>query len=278
MRQPPDLAAALADLTVPLPPGRLVVGEEGDGRAGDGREPLLWISDAPAPAGLWAQLHRAYPQSGLWPLLLSPLDDADPDFRPWLSGELYPGEACGLAGYDPAAVLREWWEPGEGVDPEDVDPEDVEEESEVLAPYGAVWPGLAPAAAVPGGAADAEARGLADVLQSVKDVRLGLVRAGSGAEALAVCGWSGPANHARTAKIAAVLADWERRFGAQVVEVGFDTLQLSVPVPPATLAEALPLAAEHTAACPDQVHQGAGSLTAYAEQLVNAHSWYFWWD
>ncbi|MFH8383958.1 DUF4253 domain-containing protein [Kitasatospora sp. NPDC018058] len=258
---------------VPLPPGRSVVAGEGDGQ----RLPL-WISDAPAPDGLWEQLHRAHPQSGLWPLLLSPLDDG-PDFRPWLSGELYPEHASDPAEHDPAAVLREWWEPGEDFDPEDFDPEDFEEEAEALAPYGAAWPGLAPAATVPDGAADAEARGLAGVLQSVKDVRLGLVRAGSGAEALVACGWSGPLNHENDiAKIAAVLADWECRFGAQVVEVGFDTLQLSVAVPPATLAEALPLAAEHAAFCPDQVHQGTGTLTAYAEQLVGSHRWSFWWD
>ncbi|MFE5588097.1 DUF4253 domain-containing protein [Kitasatospora sp. NPDC056531] len=254
---------------VPLPPGRSAVADEGDGQ-----RPLLWISDAPAPAGLWEQLHRAHPQSGLWPLLLSPLNGADPDFRPWLSGELYPERASALAAHDPAAVLREWWEPGENLEPEEID-----EEFETLAPYGAAWPGLAPAATVPDGAADAEARGLAGVLQSVKGVRLGLVRASSGAEALVACGWSGPVNHENDiAKIAAVLADWERRFGAQVVEVGFDTLQLSLAVPPATLAEALPLAAEHAAFCPDQIHQGAGTLTAYAEQLVGSHHWYFWWD
>ncbi|MEV7940089.1 DUF4253 domain-containing protein [Kitasatospora sp. NPDC088264] len=60
--------------------------------------------------------------------------------------------------------------------------------------------------------------------------------------------------------------------------VGFDTLELSVAVPPVTLAEALPLAAEHTAFCPDLVFQGAGTLAAYAERLVASHQWSFWWD
>ncbi|MFF4922753.1 DUF4253 domain-containing protein [Kitasatospora sp. NPDC001261] len=274
MTEHPDLAAALAALPVDLPPGRLVTEE-------DGREPLLWISDDPAPAGLWRQLHRAHPQTGLWPLLLSPLDRDDDDYRPWLSGELYPAEASESSRYDPQALLRGWWrqvdEDEDGDASEDVS-EDAGILDEALAPYGRTWPGLAPAATVPDGAAGTEARELAEVLGSVKDVRLGLVRAGSGAEALTVCGWGGPANHAGTGRIAAVLADWERRFGAQVVEVGFATLELSVPVPPATLAEALPLAAEHTAFCPDLVFQGTGTLTAYAEQLVGAHQWSFWWD
>ncbi|MBO1419112.1 DUF4253 domain-containing protein [Streptomyces sp. FH025] len=260
MTWPFDVAPPVA-----LPPGRPVVGEEGEGE-----RPLLWISDGPAPAGLWEQLHRAHPQSGLWPLLLSPLHDGD-DFRPWLSGELYPDDASDPADHDPAALLRAWWEP-EG-------PEDEDESAKTLAPYGAAWPGLAPAAAVPEGAADAQARELAGAVQSFLNVRLGLVPAAGGAQALVACGWSGPLNHeSDTAKIAAVLTSWERRFGAQVVEVGFATLQLSVPTPPATLAEALPLAAEHVAFCPDQVYQGAGTLTAYAERLVGSHHWYFWWD
>ncbi|MEV7599007.1 DUF4253 domain-containing protein [Kitasatospora sp. NPDC089797] len=253
---------------VPLPPGRPVLADE---------RPLLWISDGPAPVGLWEQLHRAHPQSGLWPLLLSPLDDADPAFRPWLSGELYPELVSDFEWYNPAALLRTWWETG-GEDDDEYGDDDGEL-AEALAPYGLRWPGTAPAVPLPDGAAGAEARGLAGALCSVKDVRLGLVRARSGAEALAVCGWSGPANHVGdTAKIAAVLADWERRFGAQVVEVGFDTLQLSVPVPPTNLAEALPLAAEHVALCPDQIQHGAPTLTAYAELLVDSHQWHFWWD
>ncbi|MFD8756995.1 DUF4253 domain-containing protein [Kitasatospora sp. NPDC059577] len=290
MTQPLDLAAALAHLSVPLPPGRLV-GE-------DGREPLLWITDAPAPAGLWAQLHRAHQQSGLWPLLLTPLDRTGPDYRPWLSGELYPSDGGAAELYDPAALLRGWWQSGvsgeegdhDGRDDDgdddkgdddagDHDNGDDAEIAEALAPYGLTWPGTALAVDVPDGAAGAEARGLADALQSVKDVRLGLVRADSGAEALAVCGWSGPTNHEDDiAKVAAVLADWERRFGARVVDVGFDTLELSVPVPPATLAEALPVAAEHISLCPDLVFQGTGSLTEYARELVGAHQWSFWWD
>ncbi|MEV7774572.1 DUF4253 domain-containing protein [Kitasatospora sp. NPDC086791] len=276
MTPPPDLAAALAHLPahlpVPVPPGRLI-GEEG-------REPLLWITDAPAPGGLWAQLHRAHPRSGLWPLLLRPLDRSGPDYRPWLSGELYPSDAGVAELYDPAALLRGWWQTYDGGEEDDYDDgEDRAELAEALAPYGLTWPGTAPAVDVPDGAAGAEARGLADVLQCVKDVRLGLVRADSGAEALAVCGWNGPVNHEDDiAKVAAVLADWERRFGAQVVEVGFDTLELSVPVPPATLAEALPVAAEHVSFCPDLVFQGTGSLTEYAEELVGAHQWSFWWD
>ncbi|MER5355688.1 DUF4253 domain-containing protein [Kitasatospora sp. NPDC002551] len=266
MIESPDLAHAVSALPVDLPSGRLVAGDEGEGH-----QALMWVSDDLAPPVLWGRLHRLHPQSGLWPLLLSPLDDG-PEVRPWLSGELFPDEASELAEHDPAALLSGWWA-------ECAADEDEAGGSDILAPYGSAWPGLAPATVLAGGAADTEARDLAEVLQIGRNVRLGLVRAGSGAEALAACGWSGPVNHENdSAKIAAVLADWERRFGAQVVEAGFSTLELSVPVPPATLDEALPIAAEHMALCPDQVLQGAETLTAYAEQLIAARRWSFWWD
>ncbi|MCX4538149.1 DUF4253 domain-containing protein (plasmid) [Streptomyces sp. NBC_00841] len=41
---------------------------------------------------------------------------------------------------------------------------------------------------------------------------------------------------------------------------------------------ALAVAAEHFAFCPDNIWQGAGSLTAYADQLIDADEWKFWWD
>ncbi|MFE1553384.1 DUF4253 domain-containing protein [Streptomyces sp. NPDC058734] len=49
--------------------------------------------------------------------------------------------------------------------------------------------------------------------------------------------------------------------------------------PPCTLAEALPVAAEHFAFCPDSVWQGSGTVRDYAaEALVGAAHWSFWWD
>jgi hypothetical protein len=118
-----------------------------------------------------------------------------------------------------------------------------------------------------------------ELLAADSSMRLGLVPAGSGAEALRECGWQGPLNYTNdTGQIAAVVLDWERRFGAQVVGVGFAELYLSVAAPPTTVAEALQVAAEHFALCPDNVWQGCGNLAAYAEQLVNATAWTFWWD
>lgn len=59
-----------------------------------------------------------------------------------------------------------------------------------------------------------------------------------------------------TAECSAVVRDWEHRFGARVVAVGFSTLHLSVASPPVEEHEALLVAAEHFAFCPDNIWQG----------------------
>ncbi|MFC9457692.1 hypothetical protein [Streptomyces sp. NPDC056983] len=61
-----------------LPPGRTVTSDEGNGDA-----QLLWLSDRPATAELWTRMHADHPRSGLWPLLLDPLDPNDGELRPW---------------------------------------------------------------------------------------------------------------------------------------------------------------------------------------------------
>ncbi|MFD9123388.1 DUF4253 domain-containing protein [Kitasatospora sp. NPDC059571] len=250
-----------------LPPGHLVRADEGAAA-----RPVMWMSDGPAPAGLWELLHRARAASGLWPLLLAPLRH-DEEYRPWQSAELYPEQVSSPDLYDPAALLARRWT--ESATDEDEDPE----VRDSRAPFGRSWPGLAPAPARVDDP-DARARALAArLLRENPALRIGLVAAGSGAEALSVCGWSGPVNHeSDTAKISAVLLDWERRFGAQVVEVGFDTLHLSIAAPPTDIAEALLVAAEHATLCPDNIFQGPGTLAAYAPDLLGADSWTLWWD
>ncbi|TQM85218.1 uncharacterized protein DUF4253 [Saccharothrix saharensis] len=261
-------------LPVPLPPGRPVVAEED----ASGR-PAFWLADAPAPAGLWPRLRAAHAESGLWPLLLDSLDDDDPDYRPWGNGEVLPDEMSSPDEHDPAALLARWWADCTSGDPDDV--LSPAEREAVTAPFGRTWPGSAPharPAADPGPIAD----GLAEhLLAGHPSLRLGLVAADRGADALTVAGWTGPTNHTGdTAEISAVVRGWEDRFGARVVGLGFATLVLSVATPPTTREAALAVAAEHFAFCPDNVWQGPApqTLSAYADRLVNDHSWTFWWD
>ncbi|MFK0191613.1 DUF4253 domain-containing protein [Kitasatospora sp. NPDC090308] len=260
-----------------LPAGRLVSPRQG----GEEAAPVLWLSDGPAPLGLWEKLHREHPRSGLWPLLLAPLRVGEEEFRPWATGELDTVSASEPDWYDPAALLRTGWEYSTVVDSdgEPLDPDEMSELGRSVAPFLDGWPGTAPAAEQagdPDGAARALAR---ELLAGNAHLRIGLVAAASGAEALTACGWSGPVNHEDDiAKVSAVLLDWERRYGTRLVQVGFAELELSVAAPPGDERSALRIAAEHLAFCPDNIFQGAGTLTEYAPGLVGAAQWSFWWD
>ncbi|CAL9497343.1 hypothetical protein SUDANB95_03343 [Actinosynnema sp. ALI-1.44] len=129
----------------------------------------------------------------------------------------------------------------------------------------------------PDTAADGVAAGL---LHHYPSLRLGLVAAERSADVPTVAGWTGPANHTgNTAEVSAVLRDREDRFGARVVALGPGDLVLGVAAPPTTCAEALAVAAEHFAFCPDNVWQGDARLSSYADRLVaDDHRWSFWWE
>ncbi|MFF0390235.1 DUF4253 domain-containing protein [Kitasatospora sp. NPDC004615] len=174
-------------------------------------------------------------------------------FRPWSSGELQPRYATEPDWYDPAALLRTNWEhyatPDADAPP---DPDESAELAESLAPFTDGWPGTASAAEQPGDP-DRAARALArELLANNAHLRIGLVPAATGAEALTACGWTGPVNHeGDIAKVSAVLLDRERRYGTRLVQVGFAELELSVGAPPQDDEPALRIAAEHAAFCPD---------------------------
>lgn len=93
------LSAAGCVLSVSMPAGRLVHGDEG----GDDK-PAMWVSDDPAPAGLWPLLRAEHPRSGLWPLLLDTLS-SDPR-RPWDDGELWPSSMSHPTDHVDQDVLR----------------------------------------------------------------------------------------------------------------------------------------------------------------------------
>jgi hypothetical protein len=80
------------------------------------------------------------------------------------------------------------------------------------------------------------------------------------------------------APLTAVLRLWEDRFGASLLHVGFDLVDLLVERPVTSPDAALAVAAEHYAFCPDNVGQGAGSIREYAAGLAGAARWSFWWD
>ncbi|MEU7424290.1 DUF4253 domain-containing protein [Streptomyces sp. NPDC040750] len=254
-------------LGLQLPPGRLIDATVD----GPWPEPLLWHAGGPAAPGHWAALGIPARRAGLLPVLLD-VDGAQGGPGDW---ELRPGHTSYPGDHDPQDVLAEYWEDG--------DPDG--EQAEPLAPFDTDWPGLAPAGALtvdPDTCAARLADSLTDGSRSrpANPPRLALVPARRSADIPAAIGWSGPLDHEDdVARSCAVLRSWEDRFGIRVVALGFDTLVVSVAAPPADLADAEPLAAEHFAFCPDVLARiGPGGPGDHAGELVGARVWHFRWD
>lgn len=265
-----DLSALVGDapqLSVPLPPGELLT----DQSPGSDEAALCWISDDVPSAQLLAKLRAEQSRCGLWPMLLC--DD----------NEVY-GERCtvGIAPLEPLEHIDRWhphsvmsriWDGMCQADSE-LGPA---YELEVLAPFDYTCPSLAK---VGGLLADPDVLANQLLPQFIdEESRLGLVPVSRGSDVLTALGWSGAANHvSRTAGLCAMLRSWEERFGARVLRLGPDRLDLSVAAPPHEDGHAAAVAAEHWTFCPDRVLQESGSISTYAEEIRGRRTWSFWWD
>jgi Domain of unknown function (DUF4253) len=231
---------------------------------------VLWATRELQDAGsIWLALRDRLTGTALIPLLLSGLP-GQPE-RPWDSGELSPRHRSILDGMDAAAVLREMWD-----DHVPVPEEDDAETAELLAPYSRSFPGMAPPTDRPIGPDE-----LSNTVYSLQEpMRPGLVAADRPADALLGVGWRGGAAnyHGTPAPLTVVLRSWEDRFGARLMHLGFDTMQLLMERPVSSRQAALAVAAEHFAFCMDNICQGAGSIRDYAADLVGNATWSFWWD
>jgi hypothetical protein len=259
-----------------LPPGRLVAPDPRFTGGGPAAGPVLWASDRPVPAAgaLWARLRAEHRLTGLWPLLLTGLG-GEP-LRPWHSGELCPVPLPSAGERNAERVLAGLWRNAVGTPANRRDRGGAK-----TLPFGS-WPGLARAALPPAGLAAAgpgrHADTIAASIAAEHAVYAGLIPASSGSEALAVCGWLGATNHARTEQVAIVIESWEQRFGARLVAAGFHTLELAVAFPPGTASVALRLAAEHYAFSPDNFGGSLTRLGEYADAIAGVPRWGFWWD
>lgn len=99
-----------------------------------------------------------------------------------------------------------------------------------------------------------------------------------GWEVPAYANWGGwNANPAPDLHVAA-LKSWHDRYGAELVGMSGDVLNLRVARKPASREEALALAREQYAYCADIVDQGVGTIAALAASLMKSRWWFFWWD
>ena len=74
------------------------------------------------------------------------------------------------------------------------------------------------------------------------------------------------------------LRDWHDRFGADLIGISGDTMNVRVKADLKDRKQALTLAHDLYGYCPDIVDQGVGSITALAAGLMASDWWYFWWD
>ncbi len=255
---------------VKLPPGRWLGGNPEFAPMGvpSISEPVLWATNEPVKdAGrVLYELRHAAAARNLVPVMLAGME-SEPG-RPWDSREFCPTDPRRALLIDVEAELRKAWT-GQFEDEDGYD----EVRLAAVKPFGKTFPGLSRPARVGEIADDA------DVLDRLRDRRIGLVAAERSAHVPAAIGWSGAVNvYEDPALLSAVLRSWEVRWNARLVEIGFDTLTLTVGNPPREEKSALALAAEHCAFCSDNVWQGPGSVAEYARTLSGSRTWQFWWD
>lgn len=236
----------------------------------------IWVSDEPLTepgrfrdcVAEFDRARRAQPaEPALWPVLI-PHDPRFPHGADWIEdcARLAPATDK-IEQVDVAQTLARWWDPfcctaGVGC----------------LRPYGANFPGLARKSAL---RVDplAEAGNTASILARRGTYRLGLIRVKRPADAPAALGWTGMLKSTdQLEAISAVLRSWEDRFGATLIVLGFDELELSVAAPPRSQGRALVLAAEHRSFSVRSFSGQPGTLREYAGGLVHRRHWRFSWD
>jgi hypothetical protein len=85
-------------------------------------------------------------------------------------------------------------------------------------------------------------------------------------------GLAAPAMHAAMAK------HWHELYGAEIVGMLPDLVEMRVARPPTARDAALALAKEQYLYCQDVVVQGTQTIQALAAGLLNGTAWFFWWD
>ena len=231
-----------------------------------------YLSGGSPPPGLWARLRAQHLRSGLWPVLLRGYDDA-PD-HPWVDTDPRYGSSRRPEDYDAGALLQRQWD--QLAETNFRLPQGRDKFLSRTAPFDGLWPGLAPPAK-PVISPEAAADRLAGRLIHDPSTRLALMPVDRSADVPVAAEWWA-SEELDTGAAAAVLRSWEDRFDVRVIQLGFDSLELSVAAPPNDLTAAERVAAEHFALCTENVGRDRGALSDYAEELIGARHWSFWWS
>jgi Domain of unknown function (DUF4253) len=76
----------------------------------------------------------------------------------------------------------------------------------------------------------------------------------------------------------AMLRKWQKLYGAEIVGMTSDVINIRVKTKPQSREEALKLASEMYHYCEDIVTQGTGDIAPLAATLMVSDYWFFWWD
>lgn len=76
----------------------------------------------------------------------------------------------------------------------------------------------------------------------------------------------------------AAMRTWRDRYGAELIGMSSDTLDIRVATKPKTRQEALALARDQYVYCTDIIDQGLQTYSALAASLMANDWWFFWWD
>lgn len=109
-------------------------------------------------------------------------------------------------------------------------------------------------------------------------VSIGLVPASHSWEVPGVLSFGGWNDCPDAMNQVAVLRYWNEIYGAELVGLSGDVMELEPARKPSTREEALKLAQEQYWFCYDIVEQGVETIENLAAGLLTSSVWYFWWD
>jgi hypothetical protein len=79
-----------------------------------------------------------------------------------------------------------------------------------------------------------------------------------------------------SAALVAALRAWRQRYGAELVALAYDSMDIRVERTLSSRDEAIELAQEHFLFCPDALNEM--TLRELAAHLIENDRWFFWWD
>ena len=107
---------------------------------------------------------------------------------------------------------------------------------------------------------------------------LGLVPTDDGTTVPAYLRWGGWNDCPAPEYHVAAMRTWRDRYGAELIGMNSDTINMRVAAKPKTRKEALALARDQHIYCSDVIDQGVQTYSAHAADLMANDWWFFWWD